>query len=70
MTALFVVIFLDNWLKEKNHVSSLLGLGVSVLCLAAFGAEKFLVPTMCIIFLILSFARPVLEKEKPEKEVA
>lgn len=70
MTALFVVIFLDNWLKEKNHFSSLLGLGVSLLCLVAFGAEKFLVPTMCVIFLVLSLARPVLDRAKAEKEVA
>ena len=63
MTALFVVIFLDNWLKEKKHFSSLLGLGVSIVCLLLFGAEKFLVPTMCVIFLVLSLAKPLLEKE-------
>ena len=63
MTALFVVIFLDSWLKEKKHFSSLLGLGVSVLCLVLFGAEKFLVPAMCVIFLVLSLAKPFLEKE-------
>ena len=63
MTALFVVIFLDSWLKEKKHFSSLLGLGVSVLCLVLFGTEKFLVPAMCVIFLVLSLAKPFLEKE-------
>lgn len=63
MTALFVVIFLDNWLKEKNYASSLLGLAASLVCLVIFGADKFLVPSMCVIFLILSFAKPLLEKE-------
>lgn len=63
MTALFVVIFLDNWLKEKKHFSSLLGLAISVVCLILFGAEKFLVPTMCVIFLVLSLVKPLLEKE-------
>lgn len=70
MTALFVVIFLDNWLKEKNHVSSLLGIGVSLICLVVFGSERFLVPAMCVIFLILSLARPFLDKSNTEKEVA
>lgn len=63
MTALFVVIFLDNWLKEKKHFSSLLGLGVSLVCLVLFGADKFLVPAMCVIFLVLSLVKPLLEKE-------
>ncbi len=63
MTALFVVIFLDNWMKEKSHVSSLLGLAASLVCLIIFGADRFLIPSMCIIFLLLSFAKPRLEKE-------
>lgn len=63
MTALFVVIFLDNWLKEKKHFSSLLGLVISLFCLIVFGAEKFLVPTMCFIFIVLSLAKPLLKKE-------
>ena len=37
MTAMFVVIFLEQWLKDKNHLPALMGLGLSVICLAAFG---------------------------------
>ena len=37
MTAMFVVIFMEQWMKEKNHASALIGLGLSVLCLIAFG---------------------------------
>lgn len=44
MTAMFAVIFLEQWLKEKNHVSSLLGIGISVLCLICFGADSFMIP--------------------------
>ena len=46
MTAMFVVIFLENWLNEQEHTSSLLGLGISLICLLAFGAERFLIPAM------------------------
>lgn len=63
MTALFVVIFLDNWLKEKRHVSSLVGLAISLVCLLLFGPDKFLLPSMAMIFLILSIAGPYLKKE-------
>lgn len=62
MTAMFVVIFLENWLKEKNHTSALTGLGISVVCLALFGAEEFIIPAMGGILLALTLLRPRLEK--------
>lgn len=62
MTAMFVVIFLENWLKEKDHTSALLGLGLSVLCLMVFGPEKFIIPAMVCIMLALTALRSRLEK--------
>lgn len=41
MTAMFVVIFLDQWGKDKQHASALIGLAASVLCLQLFGADGF-----------------------------
>ena len=46
MTALFVVIFTDQWLTRKNHLPALVGVGVSVVCLLLFGPEGFIIPTM------------------------
>jgi len=54
MTSMFIVIFLEQWLKEENHKSSLLGLGVSLLCLIIFGSGNFIIPSMLIIILLLS----------------
>ncbi|MGN0543910.1 MAG: azaleucine resistance protein AzlC [Acutalibacteraceae bacterium] len=62
MTAMFTVIFLDQWLKEKNHASSLIGLGISALCLAAFGADNFIIPAMAGIFAVLTLLRKPIEK--------
>lgn len=62
MTAMFVVVFLENWLKEKNHVSSLAGLGLSALCLIAFGADGFIIPAMLAIIGMLTLLRKPLEK--------
>ena len=60
MTALFVVIFLDQWLKEKKHYTALIGLGASAACLLIFGADGFMIPTMvCIICLLTVFRRPI-----------
>ena len=41
MTAMFVVIFLDQWLKEKQHISSLIGVFASLICLMIFGSDIF-----------------------------
>ena len=66
MTAMFVVSFMEQWLKEKNHVSSLLGLGLSLLCLLAFGAENFMIPAMLAIIGVLTLLRKPIEKESEE----
>lgn len=69
MTSMFVVIFLDQWLKEKQHISSLIGLGVSIVCLAVFGADSFMIPTMLIIIGLLALCRKPLEKKEKEAKV-
>ena len=61
MTAMFVVIFMDQWLKEKNHTSSLLGLGISFLCLLVFGSDSFMIPTMILIIVSLTLLRKKLD---------
>ena len=62
MTAMFVVIFMEQWLKEKNHISSLLGLALSLGCLIMFGADRFLIPSMLCILGVLTLLRAPLSK--------
>lgn len=60
MTALFVVIFLEQWLKEKSHWSAWIGLGASLLCLILFKADDFLIPSMvCILAMLTFFQQPI-----------
>lgn len=60
MTAMFVVIFLEQWLKEKHHYTAYIGLAASIGCLIAFGADSFMVPTMiCILILLTAFRKPI-----------
>ena len=63
MTAMFAVIFLENWQKEKNHLPALLGLVLPILCLLLFGAERFMIPAMLMIMAGLSLLRRPQEKE-------
>ena len=63
MTAMFVVIYLEQLLKEKNHTVSLAGLGISVLMLIIFGADSFIIPSMLAILAVLTLLRGHLTKK-------
>ena len=67
MTAMFVVIFMEQWLKEERHTSALIGLGVSLFCLILFGADNFIIPAMFLILGILTVLRKSLEKGAEKK---
>lgn len=62
MTAMFVVIFMEQWSKEKKHAGALLGLGISLLCLVVFGADYFLIPAMAAILGVLTLLRRPMER--------
>jgi 4-azaleucine resistance transporter AzlC len=62
MTALFVVIFIEQWMKAKKHQSALAGLGLSAVCLIIFGGDQFIIPSMIAILGVLTLLRKPLEK--------
>ena len=55
LTALFVTVFVEQWLSTKNHVPALVGVGASLVALLIFGSEDFLIPAMVGITVLLSF---------------
>ena len=57
MTALFIASFTEQWLSSKEHVPALTGLLCSLACLLAFGPERFLIPDMLLITLVLTLLR-------------
>ena len=64
MTAMFVVIFLNQWEKEKQHASAIIGIAAPLACLRIFGSGSFLIPSMvCILAALLLFRRPIEAKE-------
>ena len=67
LTALFVTIFVEQWLTTKNHYPALTGLFVSGLFLESFGPDKFLIPSMIMIVVLLLLNRKKMEK--PEETV-
>ncbi len=66
MVALFVVIFVEQWMEKENRIPELIGLGSALLCLVIFGADSFVFPAMVLIVLVLFLARKRLDKGKGE----
>ena len=63
MTSMFVVIFINQWQKDRNHLSAILGLLLSTICLLIFGPDNFIIPSMVSIFLSLTFSKKYLERK-------
>ena len=61
LTSLFVVIFLEQFMKEKNHLNAWTGFFASFLCLMIFGAENFILPSIAVILIFLTIFRRKLE---------
>ncbi|KAA6461367.1 MULTISPECIES: azaleucine resistance protein AzlC [Bacillus cereus group] len=61
MTALFVVIFVEQWMREKKHYSALVGLGLSIFSLIIFGGNNFIIPAMIMILLVLTILKKTIE---------
>ena len=64
LTAMFTAIFVDNWTREHNHVSSVSGLMITGLCLIIFGADNFIIPSMVVILVFLTLLRKNLETKE------
>src|SRR5699024_3744980 len=64
MVALFVVILLENWMKEHNHISSIIGIVASVLSLLIFGTDNFIIPAMILILVSLTSIKSTVEKRE------
>ena len=57
LTALFVTIFVEQWLSSKKHGPAIVGAAVTTLCLLVFGKDLFLIPSMAAIAACLILMR-------------
>jgi 4-azaleucine resistance transporter AzlC len=64
LTALFVTIFVEQWLSTKKHAPAIIGVAATALCLMLFGRDVFLIPSMVIIAGSLTMMRKT-GKEDP-----
>ncbi|MBQ4116079.1 MAG: AzlC family ABC transporter permease [Clostridia bacterium] len=63
LTALFVTVFVEQWLTTKNHLSAIIGVCATVFCLIIFGSGYFLIPSMVLITVLLTLLKKYTVKE-------
>ena len=66
LTALFVTMFVEQWLSNKNHLPAIIGVASTVLCLVIFGSEIFLIPSMALIAILLIISRKTGKRKEDE----
>lgn len=66
LTALFVTLFVEQWLTSKNHIPAIIGVVSTVLCLVIFGSEIFLIPSMVLIAVLLTTARKTGKRKEAD----
>lgn len=68
LTALFTVIFVDQWKAQKNHLPALIGVFCSLACLLIFGPDSFIIPSMAAILIALTLTRRINDIENNKVE--
>ena len=53
MTALFTVMFVNQWEENRDHRPALIGLGATLAALLLLGADRFMLPAMGLIVVCL-----------------
>ncbi len=66
LTALFVTIFVEQWLSTKNHLPAVIGVLATILCLLIFGKDVFLIPSMILIATSLIIMRKTGRRESDD----
>lgn len=62
LTALFVVLFLEQWKKKNNRVYCIIGLMATVISRLVFGSNNLIIPAMIIILLMITFTGALKKK--------
>lgn len=63
MTALFVVIFIEQWKTFKTHIPALIGIISTVLTLFIFGPDNLVLPSMILIIIALVLFKNQIDRD-------
>jgi len=68
MTALFVVIFIEQWSTYKTHIPAFIGIVSTVLALLIFGPDNLVLPSMLFINVALMLFKKQIDKKTHEHD--
>ena len=57
LTALFVVLFLEQWKKKENRPAGIIGIVCAAVSLVIFGADNLVIPAMVLMSAVLLLGR-------------
>lgn len=63
MTALFIVIVINQIKSNSGHLATLIGFAISIVCLIIFGSDNFIIFAMILIMLVLIIMKSRLDNE-------
>ena len=69
LTALFVVLFLEQWKKPENRPAGVMGILCAAASLAVFGADNMVIPAMVLVLAVLLGARRRLDRSGEEGDL-
>lgn len=64
LTALFIVLFLQQWNEKENRPACIIGIAVTLISLLVFGQTVFLMPALGVMLLVFWLMRNKLGGEK------
>lgn len=67
MTALFIIIFIDQWEKAEKHFPAIAGILIAVIALLIFGQTAFMLPALIIVSAVLIFWNSKQQKVQEER---
>ncbi len=67
MTALFVVIFIEQWSAFNTHIPALIGIACTILALLVFGPDNLVLPSMLLIIVALMLFKKQIDVESVEE---
>lgn len=61
MTALFLTVFIEQWMRSGSHIPAITGVLATLACRLLFGPDLFLIPSIVIILIVMTVMRKKIE---------
>ena len=63
MTALFVILFIEQWMNFKSHLPAIVGIISSTFFLIILGPDSFILPSLIVTVMVLLSCKKNIQKQ-------